>query len=98
MKIINCALFEAVEGHATTDPGMRDILESTEENHRAPAGAHRSVSYGGSPASGAQPSVTTSTDQNAGTGDVTREVRTGPTQDVTRANKSDDMGDDFVMR
>ena len=77
---------------------MRDTLKSTEENQRAPAGAHRSVSCGGSPVSGAQLSVTTSTDQNAGTGDVTREVRTGQTQDMTRANKSDDMGDDVVMR
>ena len=45
----------------------------------------------------AQPSITTSTDQNTVTGHVTREARTRPTQDVTRANKSDDIGDDVVM-
>ena len=39
-----------------------------------------------------------STDQNTGTGDVTREARTGPAQDVTRASSSDDIGDDVVMR
>ena len=59
---------------------------------------HPAVSYGRSSAPGAQPTITTSTDQNAGTGDVTREVRTGPTQDVTRASSSDDVGDDVVMR
>ena len=37
--------------------------------------------------------VTTSADQNTGTGDVTRKVRTGPTHDVTRASSSDDIGD-----
>ena len=30
--------------------------------------------------------------------DVTREVRTEPTQDVSRASSSDDIGDDVVMR
>ena len=57
---------------------------------------HPSVSYGGSSASGARPSSTTSTDQNTGTSDVTREVKTGLTQDVTRASSSDD--DNVVMR
>ena len=46
---------------------------------------HSSVSCGGSSASGAQPSVTAGIDQNSGTGDVTRDLRTGPTKDVTRA-------------
>ena len=32
------------------------------------------------------------------TGDVTREARTGPTQDATRARSSDDTGDDVVVR
>ena len=32
------------------------------------------------------------------TGDVTREVRTGLTQDVTRTSSSDDNGEDVVMR
>ena len=59
---------------------------------------HPSVSYGGSSASGARPSITTSTDQNTCTSDVTTEVRTGPAQDATRANSSDDIGDDAVMR
>ena len=58
---------------------------------------HPSFSYGGSSASGSQPSVTTSTDQNTGTVDVTREVRTGFTQDVTRASSSDDIGDDVLV-
>ena len=43
-------------------------------------------------------SITTSIDQNIGTGDVARETRTGPMQDVTRASSSDDIGDDVVMR
>ena len=59
---------------------------------------HPSVSYGGSSASGARPSITTSTDQNTCTSDVTTEVRTGPAQDATRASSSDDIGDDAVMR
>ena len=59
---------------------------------------HLSVSYGGSSASGTQPSTTTSTDQNTSTSDVTREVRRGPTQDVTRTRSNDDIGGDVVMR
>ena len=59
---------------------------------------HPSVSYGESSAPGTQPSTTASTDQNTVTSDVTREARTGPTQDVTRAISSDDIGDDVVMR
>ena len=59
---------------------------------------HTSVSYGGSSGSGAHPCVAISTDQNTGTGGVTREVRTGPAQDVTRTSSNDDIGDDVVMR
>ena len=72
---------------------------------------HPSVSYGGSPASGVHersptarrtydtiPSVTASTDQDTSTGDVTREVRTGLTKDVTRTSSSDDNGEDVAMR
>ena len=44
------------------------------------------------------PGVTTSTDQNTGTGDVSREERTGPTQDLTRTCSNDGIGDDVVMR
>ena len=29
---------------------------------------------------------------------MTREARTGPTQDVTRSSSRDDIGDDVVMR
>ena len=58
---------------------------------------HPSVSYGGS-SSSARPSITTSTDQNTGTSDVTRETRTGPTQDVTRASSEDHIGGDDSMR
>ena len=70
-----------------------------------------SVTDGGSSASGAHeqsptarctratiPSVTTSTDQNTGTGDVTREVRAGLTQDMTRTSSNDDIGYNVVMR
>ena len=70
-----------------------------------------SVTHGASSAPGAHeqsptprrthdtiPSVTTSTDQNTGTGYVTREVRTGPKQDVTRTSGNDDIGDDVVVR
>ena len=39
-----------------------------------------------------------STDQNTGTADVTREVRTGPTQDVTRTSSKDHIGGDVAMR
>ena len=44
------------------------------------------------------PSVTASTDQDTSTGDVTRDVRTGLAQDVTRTSSSDDNGEDVVMR
>ena len=74
--------------HATKNPGMREegqcLLPSrvgaSEENR----GGHRggldttALSHGGPSASSAQPSVTTSTDENSGTGDAMREVRTGP--------------------
>ena len=56
-----------------------------------------SVSYGGSSASGARPSTTTSTDQNTDTSDVTRKMRAGPAQDVTRASSSDDIGGDVAI-
>ena len=59
---------------------------------------HPSVSYGGSSASGARPSITTSIDQNTGTSDVTRRVRTGPTQDVTRTSSKDHIGGEVAMR
>ena len=57
-----------------------------------------SVSCGGSSASGARPSITTSTDQIIGASDATREARTGPTQDVTRTSSEDHIGGDVAMR
>ena len=71
---INRALVDAVERHATKDPGTRGILTR------------------------ATLSVIPSHDPNTGTGDVTREVRRGPTQDATRASSSDDTSEDVVMR
>ena len=104
----NRALADAVERHATKDPGMRGILkrasvvcdpESEPQKKNAldteqDSTPHPSVSNGGSSASGTRPCNTTSTDQNTGTGDV----RTGPTQGVSRASSSDDIGDDVAMR
>ena len=108
---INRALADAVDRHATKDPGVRSTLKRASvvchpesepqkkialdtEQDLTP---HPSVSYGGSSASGAQPSVTTSTDQNTGMSDVTREVRTGPAQDVTRTRREDHIGGDVAM-
>ena len=71
--------------HPVSEPQKKIALDK--EQDLTP---HASVSNG--------PSVTTSTDQNTGTGDVTREVRTGPTQDVTRTSSIDDVGDDVAMR
>ena len=102
---INRALADAVERHTTKDPGMRGILKrasvvcypESEPQKKIPLDTeqdstpHPSVSYGGSSASGAQPSITTSTDQNTGTS-VTREVRAGPAQDVTRTSSDDHIG------
>ena len=73
---------------------QKEIALHTEQNSTP----RTSVTNGRSSAGGAQPSVTTSTDQNTGTGDVSREVRTGFLQDVTRRSSNDDMGDDVVMR
>ena len=67
----------------TMDPGFRGILKrASVVSHREPeprkkialdteqdSTPYPSVSYGGSSASGTQPSTTTSTDQNTGTGD-----------------------------
>ena len=80
---INRALAAAVESHATKHPGVRGILkrasvvsspESKPQKKIAldteqDSTPHPSVSYGGSSASGAPPSATTSTDQNS-TSDV----------------------------
>ena len=54
-----------------------------------------SVIHGGSSASGAQPSITTSTDLNT---DVTGETRAGPAQDLTRASREDHIDGDVAMR
>ena len=94
---IHLALADAVERHATKDPGMRGILKRASvvcypksepqkkialdtEQDSAP---RLSVSYGGSSASGAQPSTTTSTDQNT---------------HVTRTSSEDHIGGDVPMR
>ena len=109
---INRALVDAVERHATKDPGTKRVLQRASvvrcpkseplkkialdtEQDSTP---HPSVSYGGSSSSGPQPSTTTSTDQNTCTSDVTREARTGPTQDVTRTSSDDHMSGDVATR
>ena len=88
--------------HPESEPQKKIALDTQQSSP--------SVTFGGSSASGAHeqsltarrthdtiPSVTTSTDQNTGTGDVTREVRTGLAQYVTRTSSNDDIGDDVVM-
>ena len=82
---INRALSDAVERLPTNDPGMRSILKRAivvchpESEHQKnialdteqDSTPYPSLTYRGSSASGTQPSITTSTDQNTGTGDVT---------------------------
>ena len=106
---VNRASADAVERHVTKDPGMRGILKRTsvvchpesESQKKIALDTEQdstpkpSVSYGGSPVSGAQPNITTSTDLNT---DVTREVRAGPAQDVTRTSSEDHIGGDVAMR
>ena len=77
--------------HPESEPQKKIALDTEQDSTPYP-----SVSHGGSSASGTQPSVTTSTDQNTGTGDVTREVRTGPTQDVNSQQAMTSA--DVVMR
>ena len=106
---INRAKTDGVERHATKDPGVRGILKRTsvvchresESQQKIALDAeqdstpHPSVSYGGSSASGAPPSITTSTDLNTV---MTREVRAGPAQDVTRASSEGHVGGDVEMK
>ena len=108
---INRALSDAVERHATKDPAVREILKGASVVCHSESGPpkkipldteqyltpHPSVSNEGSSATGPQPSVTTCTDQNTGTSDVTREVRTGPILDATRASSKDHIGGDGAM-
>ena len=54
---------------------------------------HPTVLYGGSSASGAQPSITTGTDLNS---DVTGEIMAGPLQDVTRTSSEYHIGGDVA--
>ena len=109
-KGINRAVAEAVERHETKDPGMRGILKRASFFCHSESELQKKIALDTAGLDttlfslfrwiisiGAQPSVTTSTDKNTGTGDVTREARTGPTQDATRASSSDDIGDDVVM-
>ena len=79
--------------HPESEPQKKIALDTEQDSTPNP-----SVCCGGCSESGTRPSTTKGTDQNTGTGDVTREVRTRPTQDVTRASSSDDIGDDVVMR
>ena len=109
---INRALSEAVARHTTRDPVMGGTLKrasvvchpESEPQKKIPLDIEQdttpypSVSHGGSSASGTQPSTTTSTDQNNGTSDVTRDVRTGPTQDVTRTSSKDHIDGDVALR
>ena len=82
---INRALADAVERHATKDPGMRGILKrssvvcfpESEPLKRVALDTEQDptqprVSYGRSSASGVRPSAITSTDQGTGTSDVAR--------------------------
>ena len=79
----------------TKDPGVRGILERAvssvpSQNLKKKCTGGRAgldttpFSYGGSSASGARPSTTTSTDLNA---DVTGEMRAGPAPDATRTSR-----------
>ena len=92
---INRALADAVERHATKDPGVRGILKRASvvchpesdsqkkiarDTEQHPI-PHPSVTHGGSSASGTRPSITTSADLNT---DMTREARAGPAPDVSK--------------
>ena len=83
---INRALADAVERHATKDPGVRGILKRSSvachpesesqkrvalDTEHDPTSQPR-VSYGGSSASGVRPSAITIADQGTGTSDVAR--------------------------
>ena len=105
---INRALADAVERHATNNPGMRGILKRdqcrlssrvrvSEKLHWTQSRTRHHALQSHTEDHQHQvhnPGLTTSTDRNTGTSDATREVRTGPTQDVTRASSNDDIGDD----
>ena len=69
--------------HSESEPQKKITLDTEQDST-----PHPSVSYGGSSASGARPSITTSADLNT---DMTREARTGSTQDVSRVSNSDDV-------
>ena len=108
---INRALADAVERHATKDPGVRSILK------RASAVSHPesepqkkialdteqeptprpSVSHGGSSASGTRHNTTMRTDQSTHTSDTTRETRGEPAQGVSQASNGNSTGGDVVM-
>ena len=108
---INCWLADAVERHATKVSGMRGILKRASATCHPESEPQKkialdteqdstpnpSVSHGGSSAPGTRPSITTSTDQNTGTGDVTREVTAGPALDVTRTGSENHIGGDVAM-
>ena len=105
---VNRALADAVERHATTNPGVRGMLKRASVIRHPESGSSKkialdteqestprpSVSYGGSSASCTRPSTATRTAQDADTSDVTR--GTGPelAQGVIQRSSSDDNGDD----
>ena len=101
-------LAETVERHATRDPGMRGILKRASvvchpESETQKKIALDTAEFATTLSPTARrtldtiPSDTTSTVQNTGTGEVTRERRTGLTQNVTGTSSNDDISDDVVM-
>ena len=101
---INRALADAVERHATKDPGTRGISEGRPVSSVIPSRSPRrklhwtqtitcrhtlqSVSSGGSLGTGARPSETASNDPNTVTGVVTGEERTGEDPPRTRLEQA----------
>ena len=73
--------------HPESEPQKKIALDTEQD-----APLHSSVSHGASPGSSTRPSDTASTGPNTGTGDVTREERTAPTQDATRTSSTDHSG------
>ena len=83
----------SVVWHPESEP-QKNIALDTEKD----LPPHTPISYRGSPGSGMRPSDTAGNDPNTGTGDVTEEERTGPTQDATRTSSKDGIGGDVAMR
>ena len=104
---VNRALADAVGRHAVKDPGVRGMLNRASATCHPESESQKkialdteprpSVPHGGSSASGARPSTTTSTTKDADTSDVTREMRSELAQGVTQPGSSDDTGGDVAM-